>query len=400
MPKNLSWINCLIIDDSRAISDYCKTILSEHFNINKIYSSDTAEAGLTFLTTNHNINLIIIDLNMPGVDGIELISLLGESQYKGYLVIMSGATIQTIKSVEQLAHKKKLNLLGSIQKPICLDAFDVLFQGLNKDNKDSSSSSSPLKIYEIIRAIDNNDIVVHYQPQVSIATREIVAVEALCRLQHPTKGLIYPDLFINMAEGSELIYHLTLAVIKQTFNDWKRWQQVGLNLVIGINISPALFNVKDFFAQLLTLCQQFDIPQNKVCIEVTEDILSNCDVTELEVLSRLSLHGFLLSLDDFGTGHATIERLLNLPFQQIKIDKSVFAQVNSLDASTTLIATTSGMAKKLNAELVIEGVETFEQWNIAKNNSCDIAQGYYISKPLSAHKFVLWHKHWTSHAHS
>lgn len=396
MSNNYSWLNALIIDDCPSVALVCQQLLEEHYQLKNIQLSHSALDGIKKLNENHHINLLIIDLNMPDIDGIQLISALSDINYKGYLVIMSGASTQIIKSVEQLAGKNRLNLLGSVQKPLCQEAFDLLFSGLKRNTKGNSPKAEPLKIYEIIRAINNQDVIVHYQPLVCINSRKVVGVEALCRLEHPTKGLIPPNLFINIAEQSELIYHLTMQVINQSFAVMNEWHQQNIDLTLSVNISPALFGMDDFLEDLLGCCKQHNIPYEKVCIEITEDILSACDKKELEILSRLSLKGFSLSLDDFGTGHASIERLFNLPFQQIKIDKSVFTKSGVNDSN--LIATTSAMTNRLDLELVIEGVETFKHWTIAKNNGVDIAQGYYISKPLSAEKLPKWIEHWTTQA--
>lgn len=398
MTNLYAWLNILIVDDSSSLANYCQELLLDNYRIKHIQIANNGHQCLDKLKTNKNINMILLDLNMPDMDGVQLISKLAEVKYRGYIIIMSGVSSQIIKGVEQIIQKYQLNFLGSLQKPLCVEAIEVIFNRLSKSKFKNTQRKEPLKIYELIRAINNNSIIVHYQPQVNITTKAIVGVEALCRLMHPTRGIIYPDLFIEKAEDSELIYHLTINVLRTALSDLKQWLADGINLVMNINISPAIFNYKNFFPDLINMCKEFAIPHHLVCLEITEGILAKDEISELETISRLAMHGFILSLDDFGTGHASIERFFNLPFQQIKIDKSVFSSHNIDETNTNIIATTAAMAKRSNLEVVIEGIESFDNWTMAKHHGCDVGQGYYISRPVSAKELLVWREHWLVHA--
>lgn len=397
MKNSLPWLNVLIIDDSPLIIECCLEIFYKQHDIKISQGVKSVAEGIKIIKANKAINMVFLDLNLPDIDGVQAISLLSECDYKGYLVILSCASSKIIKSVEQLIIKNGLNLLSSIQKPICSDAIKDLFSSLgnNKNSQSKFKQQTQLKTYEIIRAINNDELVVHYQPQVDILTRKMVGAEALCRLNHPTKGLIYPDLFIDKSEKSELIYHLTVAVLKQAAKDWKLWKKNGLDILLSVNISPSLFSKSEIFNDICTIFNNEDIPSSRVCIEITESILSNCEKNELEIISRLALNGFIISLDDFGTGHASIERLYSLPFTQIKIDKDVFSNIDFTNTATNLISSTSAMAKSLNIQLVVEGIETFLQLNIAKNSGCDVGQGYFISRPIPAENILSWEKYWS-----
>jgi len=393
--QDFQWLNVLVIDDSPSVASFCEQLLRMHYQLPNILQAYSALDAIKLIQNNKKINLLIVDLNMPGMDGIELITFLNKLNYKGYVVIVSGTASHIIQSVEKLALKHGLNLLGAIQKPVCREAFDNLFTKLTLKTKKNSSNVDSLKIYEIIRAVNNKEVKVFYQPLVNMDSNTIHSMEALCRINHPTKGLIQPDLFIDIAEQSELIYHLTFQVIHKALSDFSKWLKNKNTFKLSLNISPALFSNEHFYQELLSACDTHNIAYHKICIEITENILEKSDKRELEVLSRLALKGFTLSLDDFGTGHASIERLYNLPFQQIKIDKSIF--LSSETNCANIIATTAAMTNKLNMTLVIEGVETYKHWGTAKHNGGDIAQGFYISKPLIAEKVEKWLENWQAH---
>jgi len=390
---NFDWLNVLLIDDSIAILDYVSEVLEQNFNILNVHASSSASEAMQILRQSKQINLLFLDLNMPNMDGIQLLEQLNRIGYKGYVVIMSGISTQIISSVETLAKKYDLNYIGTLLKPIHeLDFNHILDKvGFSRNQQQQAES---LKTYEIIRAIKNDDIEVLYQPQIELHNKKLMGVEALCRMKHPRLGMVSPDRFIDKAEESELIVHITLAVLKKSMSDWKRWSLHGLDIKLSVNVSPIAIQQEEFADTIFMLLAQFSMSPSKLCLEITEGVLASDQVQELVNLNRLSMRGVELALDDFGQSHSTIERLQKLPLSYLKLDKSYFIDNKDHLNQLALINTSLSIAKKLNMRTIAEGVEDNAIMSLVTEIGCDFAQGYYIARPLKASKLIAWHREW------
>lgn len=391
--SKFNWLNVLLIDDSRSILDYVSTVLEENYGITDIYQASSAIEAIQVLRESKHFNLIFVDLNMPNMDGIQLLKHIKKLNYQGYIGVVSGVATRIISSVELLAKQYEFNYVGTLTKPLHEKDFVKIFEQIGQ-SKTRKPDVESLRHYEIIRAIKNDDITVYYQPQVSLSDRKFVGVEALCRINHHRLGIVSPDQFIDKAEESELILHITFAVLKKSFHDWSKWKKMGLDIELSVNISPNSLQQDEFVDTILSLLSEYNMPANMLCIEVTENVLADNKSQELSNISRLNMHGIKIALDDFGKEHATIDRLQNLPINCLKIDKSYFMELNEHNHKMGLIGTTLALAEKLHITTCAEGIESKETMNIATEFNCDIAQGYFISEPLSAKEIIPWSTHW------
>jgi len=391
--KSFDWLNVLLVDDSVAILNFVAKVLEENFNITNVHAASSAPEAMQVLRKSKHMNLLFLDLNMPNVDGIQLLEQLTQIEYKGYVVIMSGVSTQIISSVETLTKKYGLNYIGTLLKPIHEVDFEKIINkiGVSRTKYDRAA---PLKNYEIIRAIKNNDIEVLYQPQVSLAKRNFMGVEALCRMNHPRLGMVSPDRFIDKAEESELIVHITLAVLKKSLSDWRKWHQLGIDIKLSVNASPIALQQLEFADTVLMLLKQFDMPAQNLCLEVTEGVLADDKLQELVNINRLNMRGVEFALDDFGQVHSTIERLQQLPLTYLKLDKSYFIEQKDHLNQLSLINTSISLANKLNIRIIAEGVEDAEVMSLVTEMGCDYGQGYYIAHPMPAKKIVNWIREW------
>ena len=393
--KSLKWINALIVDDSHAILNFTASVLKQNFGIEKITTHNSAIKAVETLKASHDINLLFLDLNMPEMDGIQFLAELAQVNYKGFLVIMSGVAPRIIASVESLAKRHKLNYLGTLLKPLDAKDFAQVLDNIGQD-KQTSSLGRELKIYEIIRAIKNESLEVYYQPQVNLHNRKLHGVEVLVRLDHPTLGIVSPDQFLSKIEQSELMSHMTFIIIRKALRDWVKWKKQGLDLKLSINISPFTLQDPEFVEQLLAVMNEFGMPVDKICLEVTESTIAKDLSQELETLSRLNMKGIQLALDDFGQDHASIERIQSLPINVLKLDKSFFLDRKNKQGQITIIESCIAFAKRLNMITVAEGVESAEQWKLSGELGCDVAQGFYLSEPISAKDILAWVSNWKS----
>jgi diguanylate cyclase (GGDEF)-like protein/PAS domain S-box-containing protein len=248
-----------------------------------------------------------------------------------------------------------------------------------------SLSTRKMELENALRkALEQNQLVIHYQPQVHLATGKIVGLEALVRWQHPNYGLISPVEFIPLAEETGLIIPLGKWVLKTVCKQFRTWQDRGvLSIPIAINISVRQLQ-DDMFIQFITkVLNQFELDPRYLEFEITESIMQNIEKSTV-ILSQLKQLGVKVSIDDFGTGYSSLSYLKHLPIDKIKIDKSFVDDILDRKNRGVMVKTIIDMGHNLDFVVIAEGIETIEQVEFLKENSCEIGQGYFFSRPIPA----------------
>jgi len=249
---------------------------------------------------------------------------------------------------------------------------------------------------ELARAIVNDELRLDYQPKVDVTSGAILGVEALVRWQHPTRGRLGPDSFIPLAEKSDQIGALTRWVMRTAVEQWRRWHEVGLDISIAVNFSGRNLNEIEFPDILERLCRKVDVPCSQFVIEITETATASDEVKMMDIATRLRLKGFRISIDDFGTGYSSLVQLQRLPFSEMKVDKSFVIQCASSRESLVIVKSIIDLAHNLNLKVVAEGVETLEVLELLRRLGCDLAQGYYVSRPMEGSKLPAWVSAWAA----
>jgi diguanylate cyclase len=237
---------------------------------------------------------------------------------------------------------------------------------------------------EIDGAIGNGDIFVLYQPKHDIAEEAILGAEALVRWRHPVFGPVSPDEFIPLMESSGNIGPLTFAVIDICLSDLTRWHTRGLRLGVAINISARLLDDRVFIDGLLPRLKALGPLAEKVTLEVTESATIGGASSAVAALQRVRSLGTRVSIDDYGTGHATLSYLRSFPADEIKIDKSFVTAMASSASDRILVRSTIELAHELGFQVVAEGVEDAACLTLLAQFGCDVAQGWEIGRPMSA----------------
>ena len=261
--------------------------------------------------------------------------------------------------------------------------------GQEVDHRDRLALARDLRV-----ALERDELVLHYQPMVELATGEVASVEALARWQHPQRGLIEPGRFVPLAERLDLMGPLTRTVLDRAMRQSAAWRRCGIDLTIAVNISIA--NVLDagFPDDVAAALGRWEVPPGRLQLEVTESLVLADPVRAVDVLGRLGELGVGLSLDDFGTGHASLAYLKRLPVHELKIDRSV-VQSMAFDAGDAAIVRASlDLARTFGLRVVAEGVETTETWAQLEALGADLAQGFLLSRPLPASELVRWLERW------
>ena len=377
----------LIIDDN---PDVCAliTAAADHKGIACIVADD-ADTFLAALTP--DISLILLDLVMPNVDGVELLRMLGEQKCATPIVLMSGVCARILETAVSLAKSLGLTVAGHLRKPFRIAELETFFE-LPPASQTAAHKTRDVLLEddELTRAMTQDEFVLHYQPQIEIASGEVVGAEALVRWQHPVHGLIYPDSFIARCEGLNLIGQLGSLVAARALSEIAGLSGArGKPLVLSINISA--FNLLDltFPDTLFDLARKHHKKPEEVVLEITETGIIRELTQTLDVLTRLRMKGFQISIDDFGTGYAMMQQLQNIPATEIKIDRSFVMNMNNR-SDRVMVLKTIEIGHELGLNVVAEGVETAKHLEVLRAHGCDIAQGYFFSKPLPPADFVAW----------
>jgi diguanylate cyclase (GGDEF)-like protein len=237
---------------------------------------------------------------------------------------------------------------------------------------------------ELREALEARQLVVHYQPQADLTTRAIRGVEALVRWEHPTRGMLMPEVFIPLAERSGLITELDRYVLEQAVVDWQDICTQGVVVDLAVNLSPVDLLDAEYAEQIDDLLNRHVMLGEYLVLEVTERTLIGDDRRTLEGVRRLSATGVRLSIDDFGTGYSSLAYLSKLPFRQVKLDRLFVAEMPADPGSDAIVRATIELAHTFNATVVAEGVETRAQWEHLRALGCNIAQGFFVGRPQPA----------------
>jgi diguanylate cyclase (GGDEF)-like protein len=243
---------------------------------------------------------------------------------------------------------------------------------------------------ELRRAIENQQLVLHYQPIIDTQTSNVLGVEALVRWQHPEHGLLPPGEFIPLAERTGLITPLTHYVLKAALQQCRQWCQAGHELAVAVNVSARRLLDLSFPDEVAGLLATWEVPARLLVVEITESAIMADPAHALEVLGRLDKMGVQVAIDDFGTGYSSLARLKSLPVHELKIDRSFVMHLTSNASDAVIVRTTIDLGRNLGLRVVAEGVEDAVTWQELEALGCNAIQGYYVSRPIPADDLTSW----------
>src|SRR5438067_4525965 len=243
---------------------------------------------------------------------------------------------------------------------------------------------------ELRRAIENGELVLHYQPKATLIDGRVRGVEALVRWQHPERGLVPPDVFIPVAEHTGLIRPLTLFVVGEALKQCRRWREQGFELTVAVNVAMRNILDEEFPDELGRMLRKYGLEPEALELELTETSVLADPPRAKEILQPLRDTGVSLAVDDFGTGYASLAYLSELPVDEIKIDRSFVMAMDREEQHARIVRSTIDLGRNLCLSVVAEGVESAEVWNRLAELGCDSAQGYFLTKPLPAAELTAW----------
>lgn len=378
----------LVIDDDPQVAEFMTEVARLcDFTVTSVQRRVDCEV---YLAANAP-EVIILDLQMPEMDGVEFLRWLAERRSSAHILLVSGTDTRVRQAALRLGKELQLKMLGTMQKPVRLVELEKILQSTRQNVPSAETLQA---------ALAQRQFVVYYQPQIVLNGQlgTAVGMEALIRWQRPGVGLVPPMEFIPLTERCGLIDSLTDYVLEQSLQDHAAWHVQGLELTVAVNVAPVLLERLDLPDRFHTLVSRHAANPFSLKLEITESGAMQNVAKSIDILTRLRLKGFALSMDDFGTGFSSLVQLYRMPFSELKIDKSFVQEFEHNEEAKTIICACIDLARNLGLEVCAEGVETEAVLQLLRGYGCTRAQGFYIGRPMPAAEVSAWTTQWAERA--
>lgn len=355
-------------------------------------------------------DIIVLDLIMPGMDGVQVMGGLESRQCTSRIILSSSVGNRVLEAAGRSAAEHGLNMTGVLPKPFSPLEFRTLLTSEFMDShapagcrsKEGNPTPQPT-LDDLRQALDNHDIHVVFQPKVSCRTGDVAGFEALARWSHPQLGMVSPERFIALAESGGYINRLTEQVLDQALGWFGKVRHASGplsdtmlapscldQLTLSVNISALSLRHASFLEWVIRRVQEKGLPTDRLIFELTESSAMEGSVTELDMLTRLRMKGFHLSIDDFGTGFSSLSQLARLPFSEVKVDKSFVMSAMTSRESCAVIESIIALGHSLGLQVTAEGIEDAATLLYLRDLGCDLLQGYYLARPMTAEQTIDW----------
>ncbi|HVY64238.1 MAG TPA: EAL domain-containing response regulator [Gammaproteobacteria bacterium] len=339
-------------------------------------------------------SVILLDLQMPGRDGIELLRELSSLDRRPKVLIASGLDSRVLTTAQELGLSMGVDVAGAFCKPIALDELEVLLVRLKSQTK-------VITVNHLRQGIERGELVVHYLPKATLKGpgRWVVeGAEALVRWEHPEYGLLYPKDFIGLAEESGLIIEVTDFVFRAAMEQARVWFAKGLYMELGVNLSAQFLGDLGFPDRLLMLIRENNLDPSMLTLELTETAAMNDPAVALDILARLRVKNINVCLDDFGTGASSLTHLYKMPFSEVKLDNQFTNDMRLREDARALVEGLIYLAHKLKMRACAEGVEDEATLEMLEAMHCDKVQGHLIGAAVRAKDLEAIVERWNSRA--
>ena len=357
-----------------------------------VLPAEDGHGALELLTTpDPPIDIVICDLNMPGMDGMELIRHMGQMRHAASLIVVSGLDKSILGMVEVMSREYGVRFLGAVEKPLTAKKLKPLIERHWTEGATGAAPGHAAVSAETLRdALRAGQFETFFQPKMHMRSGALKGAEALARWRHPDLGLLQPGAFMAAIEADAMIDDFTDFIARDAARACNGWRAAGLDMDVSVNLCLASLYDVALADRLTHIVREEGLDPRHVILEVTETTATRDIARKLENLSRLRMNGFGLSIDDFGTGYSSMERLSRVPFTELKVDQAFVKTAAARPSSRAIVEASVQIARRLGIPAVAEGVETHADWELMLAMGCEIAQGYYVARAMAAADFVEW----------
>jgi EAL domain-containing protein (putative c-di-GMP-specific phosphodiesterase class I)/CheY-like chemotaxis protein len=376
----------LVVDDEPGVVDFIAAVARR---CDYAVASTSAAGEFLALVESFRPTLILLDLHLPDSDGVELLRLLVARGCKAPILLMSGVDERVLTAAYELGMTHGLSMYGMLSKPVSFADLQTKLAAAQKEER-------VLDATELKRGLAAGEIVPYYQPKASLTARGwiIDGVEALARWQHPRLGIVMPDEFVPLAERSGVIGDLTNSVLAEALRQMKQWNDEGMRLACAVNLPPTLVTDLSFPDRVAALLAEHALDGSQLGLEITETATMQNPTTTMDILTRLRVKRISLALDDFGTGYSSLTQLYQMPFNEMKIDKSLVTNVPHSREANTMVGSLIELGHNLGLTICAEGVENRAALDMLAIMGCDRCQGFFISRAVPARDIPSLVNHW------
>ena len=386
---DISGLRFLVVED-QGFQRWAVAHLLEGMGAQAVLSaSDGNDALEVYRNAQPPIDIVVSDLNMPGMDGMEFIRHLGAIGHRVAVILASDLDKALVASVATMTQAYGIELLGAMQKPITGKKLANALRQYKPAPSAPAATAHQFSLDEIVEGLRENEFEPYFLAKANLGTQAIIGAEAVARWRHRSRGLVLPASFIPLLEASPAdMDYFTQTIMRKACAACRQWRDAGLDLHVAVNVSLTSLTDVTLAERMTELAQAEGLEPRDVIFEITETAAASHLGKVLENLSRLRMKGFGLAIDDFGTGYSSMQQLTRIPFTELKIDQTFVRNAAGSRASRAVLESSLEMAGKLRINAVAEGVEAKEQLVLLRELGCHAAQGFLIAKPMRGSDFM------------
>lgn len=361
----------------------------------QVYEAADGAEALSILQKVGQVDIALCDLQMDGMDGLEFTQAVGASGLVKSIIICSAVSADIRRAVGLIASLSGLELLGNIGKPLKYAELERILKIYAATAKTEAPPAATIELptdAEVRAAISAQQFVAYYQPKFNLKTGEVKGVEVLARWQHPSRGVLAPSYFLPAVERCGLMDELLFAMLLQSMKLWSMLFNAHLSVNFALNLHTSQLSNVHLVPMINALLDQSSMPGSALTFELTESGLLDAPATSMDCLVRLRMMGCSLSIDDFGAGFSSLQRLCKLPFNEIKLDAEFVRRLKHEPRCEAVIRSTLALGEALGLSVVVEGIETEEQRQHLIELGCVEGQGYLCARPMDDLSFLSWLK--------
>ncbi|TWI67491.1 EAL domain-containing protein (putative c-di-GMP-specific phosphodiesterase class I) [Pseudoduganella lurida] len=341
------------------------------------------------------IDIVVLDLALDGMDGLELIRRLAEEKCRAGLVVVGAQSSDILFYVETMALAYGVDLLGAIAKPVTAARIEALLALYEPRTDQSTTPAIPsFSFAEVGKGLQAREFDPFFQPKIELETGEVKGLEMFARWRHPQHGVLGPAAFVPVLEANGRIDFLDWSMIEKSVAACRTLHDQGIPIACSVNVDPTTLAHPQFITQIEGCLARHRILPGHLTFEITESAVLQTDPHFLERLLRLRMIGFGLAIDDYGTARSNLQLLASIPFSELKIDPSFVDGASKKRAIGTVLKSYLGLARSLDRWSCAVGVETKQDWDFLQNLGCTYAQGYYIASPMPVEDVPAWLADW------